>query len=465
MEKKGTYMLYTKQYQRRSGRKPDNRVIRLLGYSIIIQLFLFSCTSNEVPVPDKPAGIEQVSLSIPITRSPGDNPENDILTARMIVVRSLGQDGGGKVLANNNTPVRVDDETVAFNDMVQIGKIDIYFFANELAAWNLASITSGSTMPSLSDKVLTYSSSPYYGPATSSTGIPMYAYYQQLEVNEEGEIEGDANRTFLMERLYAKVLLNLVCNFDNIGGREIELENVAVKGMPTQSWLLAANYSGNAFNDGAAQSPLSFSALPDPGEDGFMSTYRFYIPEYLVSDKTKYSYLYIGARLKDNPAVKYSYELVLGNGMATRTFEEMYATDISLSDLTVSRNTCYTLTANIIGFGSANEIKVNLGAEEWTPVTVENNLAGRMLNVSDIAVTVSATTDGRIYFWSNQKDVDVSVDTNGYTGTINKTYSYNTGTSSGVGTLTIPYTGAPQGTYTIYLNAGGLRREITVTIS
>ena len=122
-------------------------------------------------------------------------------------------------------------------------------------------------------------------------------------------------------------------------------------------------------------------------------------------------------------------------------------------------------------------VPVYIEAIPWTEIDINGDALGRELNVSALEKTLSGTPE-RVYFNSNQESVildalgknssnaDIAVTSflNNPT-TTNFHYTYNPATKKGEGYIDLTAAGtATSGTYRIYLNAGGLRREISVTI-
>lgn len=143
------------------------------------------------------------------------------------------------------------------------------------------------------------------------------------------------------------------------------------------------------------------------------------------------------------------------------------------SDNTLPPNTNFTGEGII-----SPQLQLNLYPVEWTTQDADGTI-GRTLNVSAIRKYLTKGATRRIYFNSNQRSVSIDA-TGKYTGTgteftvsavfnglsdsnFNYTYDAATGTGTGYFDITALST-AKGGTYSIYLNAGGLRREIPVTL-
>ena len=144
------------------------------------------------------------------------------------------------------------------------------------------------------------------------------------------------------------------------------------------------------------------------------------------------------------------------------------------SNYTLQRNTNYLGELDIER--PEAELALELQALDWDDVLVNGN-PYRQLNVSHIERPVNNWSVTRVYFWSNQPEV--TVDVTGYIDntmtpfTVNNFFDdiagsgavntvYNAATGQGYIELNAIHTTA--GTYTrrIMLNAGGLKREVTL---
>jgi hypothetical protein len=148
---------------------------------------------------------------------------------------------------------------------------------------------------------------------------------------------------------------------------------------------------------------------------------------------------------------------------------------------TQPRNTYYTFDAELVNSGAQPQLFIT--AQSWASGSVTVNMGEQWLNVKQLTATVTGSNTARIHFWSNQPDALIAVDANckkvtaddtvvnnlfdnlSGTGAANRHYSSTTGAGF-IDILTkSSVTAAANGDYTIYLNAGGLRQEITVTIA
>lgn len=123
---------------------------------------------------------------------------------------------------------------------------------------------------------------------------------------------------------------------------------------------------------------------------------------------------------------------------------------------------------------------MDLIVADWTVQTVQGDMGKRQLNTSTAKVSITGVTSSRIYFWTDQKSV--KIEDKGFIGTTGNTsfnvndyfddlaggfdtsmFHYNPQTGEGymdIATLSVNET--DNDVRRIYLNAGGLRREIIV---
>ncbi|PXV65852.1 hypothetical protein CLV62_10625 [Dysgonomonas alginatilytica] len=155
-----------------------------------------------------------------------------------------------------------------------------------------------------------------------------------------------------------------------------------------------------------------------------------------------------------------------------------FGMDEDNNDYTMTPNTNFIVNA-IVNY----PMEVNISIAEWGPENVNGNITNRTLNVASLTASITDRNRARIYFTSNQPSV--SVDAIGYVGATGTTQfnvnnvfydllgptagnlNYNPATGLGYIDIYTSFYGTLVANTTyihrIYLNAGGLRREITVT--
>lgn len=141
----------------------------------------------------------------------------------------------------------------------------------------------------------------------------------------------------------------------------------------------------------------------------------------------------------------------------------------------------YTLPPNtqFIGEGIVGPLlSVNLKTLDWDTKDLLGDISGRILNVSAVTASITATQTSRIYFYTNQKTVNIYpigrlndsfFDVNNVfdrlTGSIPANFHFDSDTGLGYVDIKRAPLLSTGGEYIIYLNAGGLFRSITVDVS
>ncbi|MDR0430870.1 MAG: subtilase-type protease inhibitor [Tannerellaceae bacterium] len=332
----------------------SHSVARFLN-CLVIGLFLFSCSPNE-DVPSKEEGT--TVLQFAMTRATRPDLEGEIETIRMMVFNGMGY-----CIMNTNVP----KNGTTFEERVPSGILDIYFVANELPSWNLGTIAK---MSDFKSKVLSFADYPV---VDGTHPIPMLGCLEKLNAvpGDVKKIEGGDGK--LLERLYAKVTLNLKCTFaDIVGNPKIIVDSVRIKSMPSVSYLYPENYNDASFFDGSKEIPTKASHGYDAANNsGFTANFTFYVPEYRITHKKRYTYLSVYVH-KDKTNALREYTLVIGDGVASRTIEEMKDVNIATqADLTISRNRHYMFDAKIGSFEYSLDVKAKVIPWEKVEVPTE----------------------------------------------------------------------------------------------
>ena len=316
----------------------------LLGLSLLAG----GCTGEDgLP----PSEAKETTLQYTLTRSAED--EGRVTNARMAVFNRIGN----QVLVNTTTP----KHGLTFEETVPAGILNIYLVANELPSWNLGAVL---TPSELKGKVLPFSAYPV---VDGTNDIPMLGSYENHPTTADimTEINDNTCPDGTVERLYAKVSLDLSCAFSDIDVSKIILDKVRIRNLPTESYLYPAGYSGSTFFDGADIVPSIVHGYDPANNTGFSHVgIEFYIPEYVITDRDKYSYLSIVAYESGKPTSTREYTLPIGDSIAVRTVEEMKGPSATLADLRISRNTHYQFTATIKAF-NIMEIEFSSKVVRW----------------------------------------------------------------------------------------------------
>lgn len=179
------------------------------------------------------------------------------------------------------------------------------------------------------------------------------------------------------------------------------------------------------------------------------------------------------------------------DGVNWDTAPSYYRLDIMTTDKTATRdilrNHNYLLRiVDVKGPGSPTpelawngSVSMDMMIADWELQTVPGDILKRQLNISAAKVTITGMTSSRIYFWSDQPIV--KVEEQGYIGATETTpfvvnqyfddlagdtntsmFHYNPQTREGYMDIATISTSVQSDTRRIYLNAGGLRREIII---
>lgn len=182
------------------------------------------------------------------------------------------------------------------------------------------------------------------------------------------------------------------------------------------------------------------------------------------------------------------------DGITWDTEPSYYRLDLMTSDKTATRDILrnYNYLVRIVevkGPGNPtpkiawdSDTPMELMVADWTVQSVPGDMGKRQLNTSTAKVSITGVNSSRIYFWSDQPSVKVEAD--GYIGATEKAgatsfkvndyfddlagaantsmFHYNPSSGEGYMDIATINTSVHSDTRRIYLNAGGLRREITI---
>ncbi|MDR2388721.1 MAG: hypothetical protein LBD89_02905 [Tannerellaceae bacterium] len=445
-----------------------------IGVVTLWLLGVTTCTSDEYSsdnrdvTPSKVDPFEDgsVPVKIPLTKSVNDaDPENRVVSVRLIIIRD-------NVVTNNKVIANIANTTtnVELTDIAPAGYVDLFVIVNELSEWDLGLINIGEVFSSsiLKNKVLSFTNYPIVSPTQP---IPMFQMYENLRITVDGETLLNNTPVTLssVKRLYAKVTLNLNCTYTNLvnGGDPIEIKQVSIKSIPKESYLAPTPYTetgASNFFDGSTLA-LKRDSNYTWTNTGFTSNFLCYIPEYLVSDITRYMYISAIVNLVTDVNAQREYKIVLGDGIPNgNTY--MLGNSKLYSDVRISRNTHYTFTGNITSFDIRGEEDIEIRPQilVWEGVSVdESEFRVYKLTVSQEEFKLSQNTFSGV--------VDIFTDYSGgwsavlapkQSGTLRTTLTSSSGTS-GQGLLKFDYNGqAITDADTIKVTAGTVTKQILI---
>ncbi|MDH6306603.1 hypothetical protein M2459_003328 [Parabacteroides sp. PF5-5] len=426
-------------------RPKKQQIIFLL--SCLSLCWLFSCTSGEMEVeqPEK----EMTTLQLSLTRSGDEDPETAVGKVRLVVLNR-----SGRCLLNTTTP---QADGVTFEEIVPAGYLQILLFANEVNSWNLDSWQEGQTVSEsdIKAKQLNFTG---YPTVDENNLIPMFGRYEVIaEANKLTEISGTTHPLGTVERLYAKVTLNIKCDYSasSLAGTKVLLNKVTVCHMPGISYLMASPYEGSGFiTEGAAIVPNNTSHGYDPDNSGFEAQgITFYIPEHILNSRDKYTYLTVYAYQADNTSNTRKYTLVIGNGMAGKTVEWMKGDGPTLADLAVTRNTHYQFNATITGFNQS--LTVNAKVVTWETINIPAEYPTYFLSVSRSSLNLAVGETGSVYVNTDYGSWTAEIETG-------SDITITNGSASGPGYFTITVNNAITTANVIKVTAGNMTKKIIV---
>jgi hypothetical protein len=464
-------------------------LIKLLLLPALLGWMTASCIDED----ETPAGVESglpvtLSLSTALNESDTrifDEGENGSPEDRKIVqFRVLAFNATTGVLAHNayisNTPDIVSKMPLLMK--MYAGSYDFVFIANEASdpalAGRLAAYHPGGK--SLSD----IENESFASTAFSATAnIPMSAFVKNVEVvgDKQYKLNGVSHTgtwPVIVTRLAIRVDVRL---FTGIAQRKDNCTGLEFYNLPNTVPVLAQRKDDSSiYNGGTGHYEASSRTVATNDADngtGFTVT----IPptpagwEWVKSRIILPSSVFSASGTKANAIqakVKYASgndsQFVLAPGTAT--------------NFVTPRNNYYTVDATLVYSGT----ELFIAAQDWTQVAVSANMEEKRLNVEFIETTVSNKSQMRIYFWTNQPTDKVYVGQQGYEAdgttpfTVNDVFDdlsdpaisnpycnlhYNS--VDGLGYIDIVPKGSSltSGIRYIYLNAGGLRRRIKVTVN
>jgi hypothetical protein len=357
----------------------------------------------------------------------------------MIVFRRNGEFVLNTDIPSNPLPY----EEPTFVETVPVGYLNVYLIANELPTWNLASVNTEAQLDTIIYNYYTYSGYTTQLPEADGTHhVPMFGMHKGIYVSSSGNTDltspnpnppTPAPYPITVERIFAKVTLKLNCVFadQTNGGSAVELKNITLKQVPKHSYLSAQRYFGSDFNDYPAF--YTNPALPPPTlptnwpsstyvetTTGFQDSLTFYLPEYLLSDTTKYTYLSIKVNVKGSLSLDKEYKIVLGEGLV-HSNKYMLGDSIvdghrrDILDLSILRNTHYVIGGRItnLSLTGDQDLGVKLVVVDWDDTKVIDPW-----DIGDYSITIS------------QSDFQVPTTSLPFTGVVTIETDYNRGWSA-----------------------------------
>ncbi len=289
-----------------------------------------------------------------------------------------------------------------------------------------------------------------------SKDIPMLYTADDIAVlpgNEGVVINGTtySNWEVKLERLAIRLDLDL----KSLTGSYSDLQGITFSNIPDVIPLLKSNYTG------AHQYSRTYTKTDNP--EYFQEVTN--IPD--MAWGVKIARVILPANVFD-PVNQTEREMVVTVNVG-KLYNPSFTlgTNEAANDYTLPRNTQFSVNGTML------PIQVNVTSSPWDNIIVDGNGVNlRKLNVSTFSATINCLNMARIFFWSNQNNVVVdSVCSDGIgvntrfvdlAGSSAQNIHYDDDSRS-TGYIDIFAIRPPTATYKIYLYAGGLRRELTIS--
>ena len=439
-------------------------------------------SSKEIPI--------QLNLRVPglsSERSITVPEESNIATVDIL---AFNDNGSGMRFAYKATNVRIgvlsgNDLTVTATVMGNSSNQQFLVLANSSAELAGITISPGEELSTVVTKLVCAAGNGEYPARINGGGatykpIPMYAKTTPQVITATGSI-GD----YPMLRMLARVnvtVKNTVGNFELLGAALYNFKKTGYIGYDfsgfnttTNVATIAAVPAGNNTGDPILE-PTVFHNVESGVINNSIFTYES--PAMVEADRLKATALVVSGYYNGDKTKIFYYRI------------DLKTTDDVTPNLSspILRNHSYNVEIqSVSGPGSDTGIDayrgkvligVHIKADPWAEVDIDEDILGRKLSVSALEKELVGTSVERIYFNSNQKTV--TLDAQGLNSsnnpvnitsflenaaTTNLHYNYNNSTKTGTGYIDLKASSsATDGTYRIYLNAGGLKREIKVTV-
>ncbi len=336
-----------------------------------------------------------------------------------IIVFAVGASGNNPVLYLNKLYQGTELSGV-YKMLIPIGYVKFYVVANEDDSWALSSVA---TVADVENK--TFNWSPNRVPTSP---FAMYGFTSSVV-----PINRNVSRSVAVpvERINARVRLYLNCVYgtDEIYA-PLKIDSIRVLCQPKRPKIGAVTYNSNNNDDfyytfGVKCAPSIAQSWLTYNGNGFVSAGSdnpivFYIPENKMAYRGMATFLqiygayYLGAATVWNDRVAdvsawqpTSYVINIGDGVqnyysGSRTFESL-----SLTELSVTRNVTYDISAHIRSLGDKNLNTIIVDAQPWDDVSLKGEFVNPFVvfNASVTDTTLSLGGQLSLNVWSNQPNV------------------------------------------------------------
>ena len=460
----------------------------------LVAIMMPSC-SNEMQI--EPAGKQdevaiQLNMTVPGVGSDAKAitgiEESEITYADVLAFTS---DGTNMRFAYKATNIRIgspagDVLTITATVKGLTSAQQFLVLANAQDELNTITIAPGETLTSVVTKLVCAAGNGEFPARINGTGtykpIPMYAKTTTQVVTEStGTIEN-----FPMLRMVARVNVTMkdtitnfqlveaaLYNFKKAGYVAYDFSNFVTDKVTTPAVPTAGQHSGNPILE-----PTVFHQADAAGKI-LNSIFTYESPAFTDTQRLTGTALVIGGYYGGNTSKKVYYRIDLkAVGDATANLSSPILRNHSYN-VEVQKVSGPGADTGIDAYKGKVEIGVHIEAAPWDIVNADGDIHGRTLNVSALEKVLIDANIERVYFNSNQPTVTLDAAGLNSSGivlpvtdfltapaTTNFHYTYNPTTKIGKGYIDlIAASGAIPDTYRIYVNAGGLKREVKVTVA
>lgn len=489
-----------------------------------LSMLLFGACSEKLsaPEPAPAAGSAPLMLTARATAS-GTAAENAIRTLRLLVYSAddgellvnkllMTKDALAEIPSDTYTYFAVVNGQYTISEMLPKKAIRAYLVANETRSFDPRP-TEEQVRDRQVNLYTVYGTGgtldiPVTGtdPASNRGYIPMFAQSGTLEPYQwtgSGKVV-----RMEMERTLAKVTVRIKGGVmtDPVftPGDKITIKSAAIVHIPQYFFLGNPSFSNSASLVSTSNRTFVTPIEIDGTSVSATDQLTFYIPEHIISQayvgNGQYTYIQVDGEyysVNAGETIRNVYKIPLGNGVG-KLYDAVNPArieDLTVPDLTVSRNVHYDVEAQVATIGKLEGLQVVVRVLDWDgEEQVNGDVDAPLLNVSSLSVVV-INNKTRVSFWSNRSNVYVeptlkTYHESGYIGNYNVNIIFkDISGAPGVSTSNFklyangedkyyPYNGyidlefinppttrstaGPVDAYEIVLNADGLRRTIQI---
>jgi len=460
--------------------------------TVMVAALLFSACSNELQLGQGNA--EEVPVQLTLAMSSADNQQRSITLSEEsevdhVDVLAFYKDGSDFRYAYKATNIRLEPSGANLKITATVKGYSseqmFLIFTNSSAELAAVTIPAGERLENVVDKITCAAGNGEFPARINGTGsfkyIPMYAKTTpQVITKSTGNIG-----IFPMLRMVARINVKLKSTITNF-----ELKCAALYNYKKAGYVA---YDFSTFN---GVDKVTAAAVPSVGNhsgtpileptiwhnavanviDNSIFTYES--PAFTEADRLTGTAVVIGGFYGGNTSKLVYYRINLNLG-ASGDYPD---------GMDILRNHSYNIEVQSVAEPGAEtgidayigkaKVNVHISVLPWMIIDINGDILGRELSVSALEKMLLNSNTERVYFNSNQETVTLDAIGKNTVGAdvavttflqdpanTNFHYTYNPTTKKGEGYVDLTaVSSATDGTYRIYVNAGGLRREIKVHV-